>query len=80
MSFRKDFVAGVSAIALASLSQVATAQMEEVMKYCKADAERLCPGVEPGGGRIVKCLKAHKMEMSIGCGKTLQSIKAKMGE
>ncbi len=54
--------------------------MAEVMKYCKGDAERLCPGVQPGGGRIIKCLKAHEMEMSIGCGKTLQKIKAQMNQ
>ena len=54
--------------------------MADLTKYCKADAERLCPGVEPGGGRIVKCLKAHKMEVSIGCGKAIQHIKAEMGK
>jgi Cysteine rich repeat len=51
-----------------------------LMTYCKADVERLCAGVEPGGGRIVKCLKEHKMEMSIGCGKALQKLKAGMGQ
>ena len=40
--------------------------------------ERLCPGVPPGGGRIVRCLKAHKMEMSVGCAMTLRRIKARM--
>lgn len=50
------------------------------MTYCKADVERLCPGVEPGGGRIIKCLKEHKMEMSIGCGKALQKLKGEMGQ
>ena len=50
------------------------------MKYCKADVARLCPGVQMGGGRIIECLKAHKEEMSIGCGKALQAMKAKMGQ
>jgi hypothetical protein len=36
--------------------------------------------VQPGGGRIIGCLKAHKEEMSIGCGKALQAMKAKMGQ
>jgi Cysteine rich repeat len=78
MPARKLAVAAMSAIALLSLSNVALAQMAEVMKYCKPDAERLCPGVEPGGGRIAKCLKSHKMEISIGCGKALQKIKSQM--
>jgi hypothetical protein len=61
------------------LSSVAVGQMEGVMKYCKPDAARLCHGISPGGGRIMGCLKAHKMEISVGCAKTLQGIKAKMG-
>ncbi len=78
MTVRKLAVAAASAIALSSLSNVALAQMAEVMKYCKADAERLCPGVEPGGGRVAKCLEAHEMEMSVGCGKTLKKMKSQM--
>ncbi len=80
MFVRKCAVAALSALTLLSLSNVASAQMADLMKYCKADAERLCPGIEPGGGRIVKCLKAQKMEVSIGCGKAIQHIKAEMGK
>ena len=38
------------------------------------------PGVQPGGGRIIGCLKEHKMEMSVGCAKALQKMKAQMGK
>ena len=70
----------LSLAALVSAAPSALAQQAEAMKYCKADFERLCPGVQPGGGRIIGCLKAHKEEVSIGCGKALQAIKAKMGK
>jgi Cysteine rich repeat len=73
----------VSAFSLAALMSSppgAFAQQAAAMKYCKADFERLCPGVQPGGGRIIGCLKAHKEEVSIGCGKALQAMKAKMGQ
>ena len=50
------------------------------MTYCKADTERLCAGVEPGGGRIIKCVKEHKEEMSVGCAQALQKLKARMGK
>lgn len=65
--------------ALALSAPSALAQQAEAMKYCKADVARLCPGVQMGGGRIIKCLKAHKEEVSIGCGKAIQAIKGKMG-
>ena len=58
----------------------ALAQQAEAMKYCKADVARLCPGVQMGGGRIIACLKEHKMEVSVGCAKALQAMKGKMGK
>ena len=64
---------------LVSAAPSAFAQQAEAMKYCKADVARLCPGVQMGGGRIIACLKEHKEEVSIGCGKALQAMKAKMG-
>ena len=42
---------------------------------CKEDAARLCPGLEPGKGRIAKCLKEHENEISIGCAKELKKLK-----
>jgi hypothetical protein len=72
-----------SALSLAAFMSVqssALGQQAEAMKYCKADVARLCPGVPMGGGRIIACLKANKMEVSVGCAKALQAMKAKMGK
>jgi hypothetical protein len=69
----------LSLVTLMSAAPGAFAQQAEAMKYCKADVARLCPGIQPGGGRIIACLKEHKNEMSIGCGKALQAMKGKMG-
>jgi Cysteine rich repeat len=82
MTFRKFAVAAASTIVIMSPPAAVFAQsnqMQQAMRYCRADMERLCPGVPPGGGRIVRCLKAHKMEMSVGCAMTLRRIKARMG-
>ena len=81
MRFRHFAIASaLSLAALAAAGSGALAQEAAAMKYCKADLARLCPGVQPGGGRIIGCLKAHKEEISIGCGKALQAMKAKMGK
>jgi hypothetical protein len=34
---------------------------------CAEDAQKLCAGVQPGGGRIVACLKEHKDSLSERC-------------
>jgi hypothetical protein len=34
---------------------------------CGADVQRLCAGVQPGGGRILACLKEHKDALSDQC-------------
>jgi hypothetical protein len=65
---------------LALAASGALAQQAEAMRYCKADVARLCPGVQMGGGRIIGCLKEHKMEVSVGCAKAIQAMKAKMGK
>jgi Cysteine rich repeat len=51
--------------------------LEDIRTYCVSDIKRLCTGIEPGAGRLIKCLKAHKKEMSVGCAQALQKLKAK---
>ena len=82
MFIRQLTAASFVAFALISLpgsTQTAMAQ-DAALKYCKEDVARLCPGVAPGGGKIIGCLKQHENEVSIGCGKELKAIKAKMGK
>ncbi len=40
---------------------------------CAKDVERLCPGVQPGEGRIVQCMKAHQNEVSPECKTDMQA-------
>jgi len=49
-------------------------------KPCMADAARLCPGVEPGGGAQIACLKEHKEELSPACKKKVMQTKIKHEE
>ena len=50
-------------------------ELAALRTYCKADIERLCPNVEPGGGQIKACLMAQKEQMSVGCAQALEKLK-----
>ena len=79
MFIRQLTAASLVALALISLPGSTRTATAQALKFCKADAARLCPGVAPGGGKIIECLKQHENEVSIGCGKEMKAIKAKMG-
>ena len=34
---------------------------------CRAEVDKLCQGVQPGEGRLVKCLKEHDADLSDAC-------------
>lgn len=40
---------------------------EQVKQECKADAQKFCKGIKPGGGRILSCLKSHESELAPAC-------------
>ena len=44
---------------------------QERFRACRPDVQRLCRDVQPGGGRIVACLKQHRAELSGECGRLL---------
>lgn len=58
--------------ALAYASVVFAQEHEGGNGPCKADREKFCQGVQPGGGRIVQCLKQHESELSDSCKSAIQ--------
>ena len=44
-----------------------------VAQACKKDMETLCPGVEPGDGRIAACMKENRRKLSDGCKAALKA-------
>jgi hypothetical protein len=47
---------------------------------CVEDAAKLCQGVQPGGGRVAKCLKEHAKELSPACKSNIAKAKRKARE
>jgi Cysteine rich repeat len=76
---RKTFGIAAALFAAAVSGGVATRAFAQE-KPCMADAARLCPGVEPGGGAQIACLKEHKEELSPACKKKVMQAKIKHEE
>jgi Cysteine rich repeat len=45
-------------------------------RTCMDDVQQFCPGVQPGGGRIMQCLKAHETNLSAACKDQLQTAQS----
>ena len=45
-------------------------------QLCRADYERLCPGVRPGGGRILACLQRQVPNLSPACARAMPRAQA----
>jgi hypothetical protein len=42
-----------------------------IVQVCHADYDRLCPGVVPGGGRVLSCLQSQANQLSANCAQVL---------
>jgi len=47
---------------------------------CKADVDKFCAQVKPGGGRIVQCLKQNEAQLSDSCKERMKMAQAEMKE
>ena len=45
----------------------ANKRLEEAQQVCAEDIQKFCKDVQPGGGRIAKCLKEHACDLSPAC-------------
>ena len=62
-----------AALLMAGLSSAALAQTAEQRTACQGDAKKLCPGIMPGGGRVLECLAKQKDKLSDTCKKVIES-------
>ena len=47
---------------------------------CAEDVAKFCKDVQPGGGRLVKCMKEHEKELSAGCQQQIQEAQNRLRE
>ena len=57
---------------------ISAEQAKAVRTACEADVKKLCAGVQPGGGRLIQCLKEHKDEVTPPCQATLGALAASL--
>ena len=62
-----------SSWAPARAAETAPAATGPVAEACKKDMETLCPGVQPGDGRVAACMKEHRRKLSDDCKAALKA-------
>ncbi|MGY6248796.1 cysteine rich repeat-containing protein [Bosea thiooxidans] len=58
----------------------ALAQDRGARAACRADFERNCPGIKPGGGRLIACMREKQASFSDGCKEALKAARAQRQE
>jgi hypothetical protein len=77
MMRRSAFAAAMTAAAFALAGTQAQAQSKSAQDACLGDYQKLCSTTLPGGGRVAKCLVAHKDELTDGCKTALRDEAAR---
>lgn len=69
----KTLLSIATAAAILGSVAAAQAQSQSAQDACMGDYKKLCSGTIPGGGRVAKCLVAHKDALTDGCKTALQA-------
>lgn len=69
-------IAFVALAGTASAQQLSMSQMAELRQDCGEDIKRLCPGIQPGGGRLMGCVRQKQDQLSETCSDTMGKLMA----
>ena len=73
MAYRTALIATVAFMSLASAAFAQDADRPHNRGACRDDAQKLCAGVERGGGKIRECLAGQIDKLSDACRKMVES-------
>ena len=63
-----------AAVAVALCTSFGVAEAESAKQACRADYQTFCSGTQPGGGRVLACLKQNFSKLSPNCQTALASM------
>ena len=66
----------VAASAQTQVSPQMRGEAMTLMQICRGDYDRLCAGVQPGGGRVLACLQNQADQLSAACGQAMPRAQA----
>ncbi len=66
----------VAGFAQAQVSPQMRGEALTLMQICRGDYDRLCAGIQPGGGRVLACLQNHSNQLSVACGQAMPRAQA----
>jgi hypothetical protein len=58
------------------MATTAEAREPVASQACRADVEKWCPGVPPGGGRLATCLRENQSRLADPCAAQLGKVEA----
>jgi hypothetical protein len=73
MAYRTALIATAAFMSLASAALAQDADRPHNRGACRDDAQKLCAGVERGGGKIRECLAGQIDKLSDACRKVVES-------
>ncbi|TWF58967.1 cysteine rich repeat-containing protein [Neorhizobium alkalisoli] len=70
-------VAFLASTSVVSAQQLSMSDKLALRDNCKDDIQKLCPGIKPGDGGLMACIKTNKEKLSPTCSSTIKDVLAK---